>query len=149
MENFNFEVLDDDCIEINGTEIDLHTVPLDRLETMHQRYKKKSEDDEDLFSWEGYYAAATEAIERVLKYRRENPQVDLSPEDLLEAAREADEGTEVVCPQCKKKFTKSHPQQAFCSNGRSDARHNCKDRYWNLHDPKRKARLDSIHENYS
>ena len=148
MENFNFEILEDDCIDINGTEINLHDVPIDKLEKMHSRYKKKSEDDEDLFSWEGYYAAATEAIARVLKNKQENPDYYLSPEDLLETARAADEGQEVICPQCKQKYTKTSPQQAFCSNGRGDERQNCKDRYWNLHDPKRKARLDSIHENY-
>ncbi len=146
MENFNFEVLDDDCIEINGKVIDLDTVASDKLETMYQRYKKKSEDDEDLFSWEGYYAAATETIGRVIQRRKDNPDLERTPEDLLELSRTSEVGATITCPQCKNKFEKRNSQHLFCSNAKTQSGGNCKDRYWNIHDPKRRERMDNFFE---
>jgi hypothetical protein len=147
MENFNFEVLDSDQIDINGTVIDLHTVPQNRLDTMQARYSKKAGSDAD---WEsgGYYAAALEAIERVQAHRVEFPEVTKDPEDLLAIAKAKQVDETVICPQCKTPFVKTQSQQTFCSNGRGDSHGNCKDRYWNLHSPTRKQRLDNIHENY-
>lgn len=145
MENYNFEVLQDDHIDINGTEINLHSVPPDKLETMRARYAKKAE-NENILETDGYYKAALEAIERVIQYRKDHPEVILTPMELLELARRKKVGDTVTCPQCKKEFKKANSQQAFCSNAKSKQGGNCKDRFWNLHNQKRKDRLDEIHE---
>lgn len=142
MENYNYEVLDDDCIEIADKVIDLHNVPQQRLEQMHARYYKKYDDTGD-----DYYCSALKAIDRVLEHRVKNPDAMLKPTDRMELAKAAVSGTEVSCPQCKTKFTKTTTSHVFCSNSKSKAGGNCKDRYWNIHDPERKARLDTLHEN--
>lgn len=148
MENFNFEVLESDHIDISGTVIDLHTVPQDKLDIMQARYARKANDDITDLESGGYYTEALEAIERVQAHRVEFPEATRPPEDLLAIAKERSVGDSVLCPQCKTPFKKTQSQQTFCSNGRGDSQGNCKDRYWNLHSPNRKQRLDNIHENY-
>ncbi|MAI07966.1 MAG: hypothetical protein CMF61_03315 [Magnetococcales bacterium] len=149
MENFDFDVLTEDAIDINGTVIKLRDVPDDKLNSMLNRYKRKSESDEDWIC-EGYYTAAYETILRVVNYRKDHPNQGRTPEDLLEIARETEVGDTITCPNCKNEFEKRNSQHLFCSNGRTKQGGNCKDRYWNLHDPKRRERLDNYHEeNYA
>jgi len=56
---------------------------------------------------------------------------------IYEANKEAEVGQEVTCPFCGKKFVKRYSRQAFCS---SKGKGNCKDRYWNQANSKRRAR---------
>ena len=141
MENYNYEVLDDDCIEIADKVINLHEVAQQRLEQMRTRYYNKYDDTCD-----DYYQAALKTIDRVLEHRVKNPDAMLKPADRMEIAKAAESGTEVACPCCKTKFTKTTSSHVFCSNSKSKSGGNCKDRYWNIHDPDRKARLDNLHE---
>lgn len=143
MENCNFEVLDNDSIEIGDRIINLHTVPMNRLEQMAERYERKAESDDD-FLTDGYYTAAHATLQRVLEYRQDNP--DQTPEDLFAIAKQSQVGEEVACPQCKNSFTKRHPQQTFCSNARSRKGGNCKDRYYNMHKEYRKERIMEMQE---
>ena len=41
-------------------------------------------------------------------------------------------GAKCSCPCCGKKFSKTSRLHVFCSNGRTQKKGNCKDRYWNL-----------------
>ena len=51
--------------------------------------------------------------------------------------KKAKTGSIIVCPVCQKNFIKKSYQQAFCSNkGKS----NCKDKFWNVANDKRRAR---------
>lgn len=43
------------------------------------------------------------------------------------------------CKNCGKHFVKKTPTHLFCSNGRTGAG-NCKDAYWNKHDPRKRNR---------
>jgi hypothetical protein len=147
MENYNQEVLDDECIEISDKLIQLHTVPQVRLLQMQKRYSNKVNSDDDL-SNDGYYTAASRAIDKVIRYRELNPDSIKSGPDLLEGAKVAAVGDTVTCPQCKSKFDKKNTKHVFCSNAKSKSGGNCKDRYWNLNDPARKERLDNRHENF-
>ena len=146
MEHFNFEVLEDECIEIGSKLIKLHTVPQERLLQMQARYASKVDSDAD-FENDGYYTAASKTIDSVIRYRELNPEAMMSGPDLLEEAKVAETGSQVTCPQCKTKFEKKNTAHVFCSNAKSKTGGNCKDRYWNLHDPARKERLDERHIN--
>lgn len=141
MENYNYEVLEYDRIEIADKVIKLHEVPQHRLVQMRARYNTKYDDTGD-----DYYCSALEAIDRVLEHRVQNPDAMLQPTDRMEIAKAAKAGIEIACPQCKTKFVKTSTSHVFCSNSKSKAGGNCKDRYWNIHDPARKARLDNLHE---
>jgi hypothetical protein len=143
---YNFEVLEDECIEIGSKVIKLHTVPQERLLQMQTRYANKVDSDADLES-DGYYTAVSKTIDSVIRYRELNPDVLKSGADLLEEAKTAEPGTEITCPQCKTKFEKKNTAHVFCSNAKTKVGGNCKDRYWNLNDPARKERLDERHIN--
>lgn len=145
MENCNFEILETDSIDINGTVIDLHTVPKDKLEKMRARYERKAGSEEDWLT-DGYYTAAFETIERVIENQRANPELAMTAQELFDIAKQSQVGDTVVCPQCKTKFEKHQVQQVFCSNSQSKHGGNCKDRYWNRHDETRKDRMKRIHE---
>jgi hypothetical protein len=59
-------------------------------------------------------------------------------------AKAAKVGEIIECACCAKKFVKTAYQMAFCSNGKNRknqllGNNNCKDRYWNLTDSKRRA----------
>jgi hypothetical protein len=59
-------------------------------------------------------------------------------------AKAAKVGTEIECACCGKKVIKTSYQMAFCSNGKNRknallGNNNCKDRYWNLTDDKRRG----------
>lgn len=59
-------------------------------------------------------------------------------------AKAAKVGTVIECACCGKKVLKTSYQMAFCSNGKNRknqllGNNNCKDRYWNLTDDKRRA----------
>lgn len=143
MENHNFEVLENDSIEISNKVIDLRTVPMKRLEQMKTRYASKAESEDD-FLHDGYYSHAHATIERVLKERISTPEVEQPTQDLYAIASSSLVGEEVLCPHCKNKFTKVHPKQAFCSNARSRRGGNCKDRYYNMQKDYRKERFLSM-----
>lgn len=145
MENCNFEILEVDSIDINGTVIDLHTVSEDKLEKMRARYERKAGGEEDWLT-DGYYTAALETIERVIANQRANPELAMTSEELFEQAKNSSVGDTIFCPQCKTKFEKHQPQQIFCSNSQSKQGGNCKDRYWNRHNEARKDRMKRIHE---
>jgi hypothetical protein len=143
MENYNYEVLASDCIEVADKVINLHELSQPRLLKMEERYNKKHDD-----TGNDYYYSALAAITRVLEHRVKYPDAMtiLKPKDRMEVAKAAASGTEVQCPQCKSKFVKTTISHVFCSNSKSKSGGNCKDRYWNIHDPDRKARLDNLHE---
>jgi hypothetical protein len=48
-------------------------------------------------------------------------------------------GAVIECPCCLKRFRKASYQQAFCSN---KGRGNCKDKFWNTVDDKRRVRAE-------
>lgn len=146
MENYNFEVLESDKVQIGEKIIDLHTVAKEKLAKMLTRYQSRVGTDDDIYNG-GYYEKASDTIARVLKQRTQNPALATEPTELLKQARDSKVGSTIVCPQCRKQFVKKNTQMTFCSNGRGGGA-NCKDRYWNLHDPVRKAKLDNIHLNY-
>ena len=50
-----------------------------------------------------------------------------------DAAKAAKVKTKVICAGCGNSFMKKSYQQAFCS---SKGRGNCKDRYWNIINPR-------------
>lgn len=59
-------------------------------------------------------------------------------------AKAAKVGEVIECACCGKKVVKTSYQMAFCSNGKNRknallGKNNCKDRYWNLTDAKRRA----------
>lgn len=49
-------------------------------------------------------------------------------------------GSTINCPYCGKSFIKKTYHKVFCSNQKTHGRKNCKDRYWNTVDEKRRAR---------
>lgn len=49
-------------------------------------------------------------------------------------------GTIIECPVCNKKFNKATYHKVFCSNQKTGGPDNCKDRYWNTVDEKRRFR---------
>jgi hypothetical protein len=141
---YNFEVLEDDKIQIANKIIDLHGVPQERLEQMRDRYESKCDNDDAEAA--DYYAAALESIDRVLAHRLDNPESLESGPTLLDIALAAEIGQSVSCPQCKKPFVKKTKSHTFCSNAKTKHGGNCKDRYWNLNRDDRKASLDQLHE---
>jgi len=54
------------------------------------------------------------------------------------ADMEANTGSIIICPVCKKKIRKRSYQHVFCSNR---GQGNCKDAYWNTVDPSRMDRV--------
>lgn len=52
----------------------------------------------------------------------------------------ADTGSIIECPVCSKKFKKATYHKVFCSNQKTHGAENCKDRYWNTVDEKRRNR---------
>lgn len=60
------------------------------------------------------------------------------------AAKHAAIGVTVRCANCGKLFVKKTLQMAFCSNARSKAGGNCKDRFWNQYSPDRADRASAV-----
>lgn len=59
-------------------------------------------------------------------------------------ARKAMVGESVICPSCGKTFVKKTHTQIFCSNARTKRFNNCKDKYWNTIDPKKRNNTTRI-----
>lgn len=59
---------------------------------------------------------------------------------LYEAGKAAKVGSEIVCPVCREKHTKTTYHKVFCSNGRKSKK-DCKSKYWNTIHPERLDRL--------
>jgi len=57
-----------------------------------------------------------------------------------EKVKKAKTGSSVECPVCLKKMKKTTYNKVFCSNGRTKQGGNCKERYWNSVDDKRRER---------
>ena len=55
--------------------------------------------------------------------------------------KEAKVGAECTCPSCGTKFIKTNYQQAFC---KSKPATQCKDKYWNTVDPKKRNNTSRI-----
>lgn len=49
-------------------------------------------------------------------------------------------GSIIECPVCSKKFKKATYHKVFCSNQKTHGPENCKDRYWNTVDERRRER---------
>lgn len=60
----------------------------------------------------------------------------ITNDGLYEVAKAAAIGTTLECPGCRRQFTKTSYQQAFCSNKGAG---NCKDAYWNARGPRQRV----------
>lgn len=52
-------------------------------------------------------------------------------------AKTAKTGSEIICPACNHRHTKTSYQKVFCSN---KGNRNCKDKFWNTVDPEKRCR---------
>jgi hypothetical protein len=59
-------------------------------------------------------------------------------------AREAKVGEFVICPCCGNGYLKIFYNQVFCSNAKTKRFNNCKDKYWNRTDPKKRNNTTRI-----
>lgn len=59
---------------------------------------------------------------------------------LYEHAKAAKVGSTIACPQCGKMHVKTTYHKVFCSNGKINKSHNCKDKFWNFATEERRAR---------
>ena len=59
-------------------------------------------------------------------------------------AKAAKVGDTVKCPACGKEFQKKTYNQMFCSNNNRQRFGNCKDRYWNRVDPRKRNNTTRI-----
>lgn len=59
-------------------------------------------------------------------------------------AKLAKVGDFVQCPACGRRFEKKSYNQVFCSNAKTKLSNNCKDRYWNTVDPKKRNNTTRI-----
>jgi hypothetical protein len=59
-------------------------------------------------------------------------------------AKLAKVGDFVQCPVCGRRFIKQTYNQIFCSNAKTKLRNNCKDKYWNNIDPKKRNNTTRI-----
>jgi hypothetical protein len=50
----------------------------------------------------------------------------------------------VTCPACGKKFIKKFYNQIFCSNAKTKLSNNCKDKFWNTVDPRKRNNTTRI-----
>jgi hypothetical protein len=53
-------------------------------------------------------------------------------------------GEFIQCPACGRRFIKKTYNQIFCTNAKTKIRNNCKDRYWNNIDPKKRCNTTRI-----
>jgi hypothetical protein len=90
--------------------------------------------DEDLGADE--WAAEEERKER----REANESMLGDMRSRYAVARRAEMGATIECPCCKKRIVKRTYHRVFCSNQKTHGRKNCKDRYWNMVDDKRRDR---------
>lgn len=136
-------------VVIGGITIDPNTVSMKRLRGIKARFRQLADDgvgdDWDQEIYEAFAEIAEHAWDKRTrngeevedKFSKSSVKISL---DKLEEVKAAAHGAEVNCPECNKVFTKRHPAQAFCSNGRTRKGGNCKDRFWNRCDPHRAAR---------
>jgi hypothetical protein len=61
-----------------------------------------------------------------------------------DVAKSAKVGDYITCPSCGKKFVKKTYNQVFCSNAKTKDSMNCKDRYWNDIDPRKRNNTTRI-----
>jgi hypothetical protein len=59
-------------------------------------------------------------------------------------AKKAMIGESVICPACGKGYLKTFYNQVFCSNAKTKRFNNCKDKYWNTIDPKKRNNTTRI-----
>jgi DNA-directed RNA polymerase subunit RPC12/RpoP len=97
----------------------------------------------DLKEWDGTEA---EALDDQSDYGASD---DFRAEEIqdamrrYDAAKSAKTGSEIRCPQCGKRITKTTYNKVFCSNGRTvKGRSSCKDVYWNTVNPRGLALQD-------
>lgn len=59
-------------------------------------------------------------------------------------AKAAKVGDIIECPGCNKDFVKKTYNQVFCNNINSKVSNNCKDKYWNTVDPRKRNNTTRI-----
>ena len=59
-------------------------------------------------------------------------------------AKAAKVGDTVKCPACGKEFVKKTYNQVFCNNNNNTRFGNCKDKYWNTVDPRKRNNTTRI-----
>ncbi|MFA5693705.1 MAG: hypothetical protein WC907_08810 [Acholeplasmataceae bacterium] len=98
------------------------------------------EETDAVFEWESEADALAEMYDdaAICEAARQDKCDEIAASKALYAlADKAGVGQLINCPYCNAKFEKKSYQQKFCGN---KGQHNCKDKYWNLVDTRRRHR---------